>query len=154
MKIQSVLLGELEVEEKELVTFPEGIPGFEDELRFAVIGMGENSPFYYLQSINNPALCFILGQPFVFFPNYSIEIGEAEVRKLECGDRREDLAIYVIITVAEDFRQSTANLLAPIIINAQKKKGLQFMASNSDYNTRHYIFPQNQGEMIAAAREG
>ena len=48
----------------------------------------------------------------------------------------------------------TANLLAPVIINARRKKGLQFVAANSDYNTRHHIFPPRPEKMAAAAREG
>lgn len=153
MKIKSTLLGELEYEEKDLIHFPMGIPAFENEKCFLVIAMGEGAPFYYLQSASNPDLCMVMANPFVFFPDYSFEIGDEQVKQLECEDQREDLAIYVLLTIAEDFRQSTANLLAPITINSKKRKGLQFIAVNSAYKTRHYIFPQVQAE-IAAAQEG
>lgn len=153
MKIKSALLGELEYEEKDLIDFPVGIPAFENEKSFLVIAMEEGSPFYYLHSISNPDLCMVMANPFVFFPDYTFEIGDEQVKQLECADKREDLAVYVLLTIAEDFRQSTANLLAPITINSHKRKGLQFIAINTDYKTRHYIFPQAQAE-IAAAREG
>ncbi|MEN6351307.1 MAG: flagellar assembly protein FliW [Syntrophomonas sp.] len=153
MKIKSTLLGELEFEEKDLVDFPLGIPAFEDEKSFLVIAMEEGVPFYYLHSTRDPNLCMVMANPFVFFPDYSFEIGDEQLKQLECEDKREDLAIYVLLTIAEDFRQSTANLLAPITINSKKRKGLQFIAVNSDYKTKHPIFPQVQAE-IAAAQEG
>ncbi|MDD3269962.1 MAG: flagellar assembly protein FliW [Syntrophomonadaceae bacterium] len=154
MKIKSTLLGELEYEEKDLIDFPVGIPAFENEKSFLVIAMEEGAPFYYLHSVTNADLCMVMANPFVFFSDYTFEIGDEQVKQLECEDKREDLAIYVLLTIAEDFRQSTANLLAPITINSQKRKGLQFIAVNSDYKTRHYIFPQAQAEIAATAQEG
>jgi flagellar assembly factor FliW len=153
MKLDTPLLGELEYEKEDIITFPAGLPGLEEEKEFLILAMEEGSPLYCLQSLNNTSVCLILAQPFVFFPNYSIEIGDDELRRLECETEDNELAIYVVLTIPEDFKQSTANLLAPIIINSKNKKGLQFIAAKSDYNTRHKIFPSEQCS-AAAAREG
>lgn len=156
MKIVSSLLGELEFEEKDIIMFPAGIPAFEREKSFLLIAMGEGTPFYYLQSALNPGLCLVVANPFAFFPRYSIEIGPEELEGLDCS-RREELLIYVILTVPRDFRQSSANLVAPLIINQESRKGLQFIVTNGDYTTRHPIFQAAQDEErtgIAAAREG
>jgi flagellar assembly factor FliW len=156
MKIVSTLLGELEFAEEDIIMFPAGIPAFEQEKSFLLIAMGEGVPFYYLQSALNPELCLVVANPFAFFPRYSIEIGQEELQRLDCS-RREELLLYVILTVPQDFRQSTANLVAPLIINQESKKGLQFITTNSDYTTRHPIFQPAQAEErtgIAAAKEG
>ena len=154
MKITTALLGDLEFEEKDIISFPEGIPAFEWEKRFLIIAMEEGGPFYYMQSAQNPDLCLVLAQPFAFFPKYAIEIGDKDLEKLECENKREDLAIYVILTIPEDFKESSANLMAPIIINQASKKGLQFIAINNEYKTRQYIFPQTEKEIAATAQEG
>lgn len=154
MKIKTTLLGELEFEEKDIFYFPEGIPAFKEEKQFLIIAMGEGAPFYYMQSAANPDLCLVLAEPFMFFPDYGIEVGDEELDKLECQNRREDLLVYVILTVPEDFKESTANLLAPIIVNQEKKRGIQFVAVNSEYKTKHPIFPREQAEIAATSGEG
>lgn len=153
MKLNTPLLGELEYQKEDIITFPTGLPGLEGEREFLILAMEEGSPLYYLQSLNNTSVCLILAQPFVFFPSYSVEIGEEELKRLECETEQEDLATYVVLTIPEDFKKSTANLLAPIIINSKNKKALQFIAVKSDYNIRHNIFPPEQCS-AAAAQEG
>lgn len=154
MKITTALLGDLEFEEKDIIHFPGGIPAFEKETKFLIIAMEEGGPFYYMQSVHNPDLCLVLAQPFIFFPNYTVEISDQELQKLESQGKREDLAIYVILTVPEDFKQSSANLMAPVIINQAHKKGLQFIATNSEYTTRHYLFPGEHSKIKQTAQGG
>ena len=154
MKIKTSLLGEVEFTEKDIFYFPEGIPAFKEEKKFLIIAMGDGVPFYYMQSATNPDLCLVMAEPFMFFPDYSIEVGDEELARLNCDNKREDLLVYVILTVPEDFKESTANLLAPIIVNQEKKRGIQFVAVNSKYKTKHPIFPREQAEIAATAGEG
>jgi len=153
MKLNTPLLGELEYQKEDIITFAAGLPGLEGDREFLILAMEEGSPLYYLQSLNNTSVCLILAQPFVFFPNYSIEVGEEELKRLECETGAEELAVYVVLTIPEDFKQSTANLLAPIIVNSKNKKALQFIIQNSDYKIRHNIFPPEQCK-AAAVQEG
>ncbi len=140
MIIQTSFLGEIEIEDNSIVDFPEGIPGFEKSNRFVIIPMGEASPFFYLQSLDEPELCLLMGQPFVFFPNYEFDVPDEELQKLGISDQTHELAIYVVISVPEDFKMATANLLAPLVINTSDKKGMQYVPGKSVYTTRHYIF--------------
>lgn len=153
MQLQTALLGELEIDENHIITFPEALPGFAEEREFVLIPLAENSPFGYLQSIKTMDLCLVVADPFAFFVDYEIELDAESLIKLKIIDGKTNFALYNILTIPEDFKQTTANLLAPIIINADKKTGLQFIASNSDYTTKHFIFPQKTSENIAAARE-
>lgn len=154
MQTNSALFGELEYEEQDIVYFPAGIPAFENEHRFIIIPGEEGTPFFFLQSLGKPELCLIITQPFIFFPNYTIEINDEDQKMLDCQGDKEKLLIYVVLTIPEDFKQSTANLLAPIIINHEKRIGMQYIAVNSKYNTRHYIFAQSEQEIAATAQEG
>ncbi|MGE5390238.1 MAG: flagellar assembly protein FliW [Deltaproteobacteria bacterium] len=143
MIIQTSFLGEIEIEESSIINFPEGIPGFEQSKRYVIIPMGEASPFFYLQSLDEKELCLLMGQPFVFFPNYEFDVPDEELQKLEINDPVQELAVYVIISVPEDFKLATANLLAPVVINTVNRKGMQYVPGKSIYSTRHYIFPND-----------
>lgn len=155
MKIESLVLGEIEVDEKEIVHFREGLPAFEAEKEFVIIPMDKESPFYYMQSVRSRELCFMLADPFVFFPDYEIKLGQEEAERLNAGENEGTIMVFVILTVPEDYRMTTANLLAPLIINVKDKIGLQFIASDSDYNTKHFIFPPvSAGKKESAVGEG
>lgn len=154
MKIQTALLGELEVDENYILSFTEGIPAFEEEKQFVLLPMEEKGPFYYLQSVHSQDLCLLLAEPFVFFPHYEIEVADEELHKLGIEKDNSSMLIYVVLTVPDDFKLTTANLLAPIIINPENKKAMQYIAVNTKYTTRHRIFPQEQPTQVAGAAEG
>lgn len=151
MKISSKYLGEVEFEENEIIHFPEGIPAFEEFHEFVVLPMGEETPFYCLQDVTKGSLCLFLVDPFAFFPAYHVEILQEEMDKLNCQEDDESVAVFSILTIPEDFTNTTANLIAPILINFENKKGLQFIPAKSDYTTKHLIF--NQKDQDAAVKE-
>lgn len=151
MKIRSRILGELEIEREDIIAFPKGIPGFENEKGFIIIPIEENGPFYYLQSVGNPELCLLIANPFIFFPDYEIDIPDEELEVLGKGVGIKDIAVYAILNVPEDFRRTTANLLAPLIINEKSKKGFQFIPRKSDYNAKHPIFKLAQEKRSSSA---
>lgn len=154
MKLISSLLGEMEFSEEEVVSFAEGIPGFEGEKRFLIIPLEASGPFYYLHSAENPDLCLVLAQPFVFFPDYEIEIPDDELKNLGLTGAKQELAVYVILTIPEDFRLTTANLLAPVLVNPETRQARQYVAINTRYTTRHPIFSTAETQAASAAGEG
>ncbi|MBC7075358.1 MAG: flagellar assembly protein FliW [Syntrophomonadaceae bacterium] len=151
MKIKSSRLGEVEIDEKSMVFFEEGIPAFEDRKRFIFLELEAESPFYYMQSVDDGELCFIVAIPNVFFPTYQPEIEKEDLEKIGLEDEN-DLMVFAILTVPEDFKKTTANLMAPIIVNLKKNKGLQVVPMKSRYTTRHCIFPQQESEQQVASR--
>ena len=140
MIIKSNLLGELEIDDQDIIHFTEGIPAFEEYKEYIIMPVSEKSPFYYLQSVQEPDLCLIITNPFVFFPDYEIEIADEELQSLEVRGEPGNLAIYVILTIPEEFRLTTANLLAPIVINPENRRAVQYVVVNVKYSTRHFIF--------------
>lgn len=149
MQIKSKLLGDIEAEESQFIYFPDGIPAFENEKKFLLIEMQETTPFFYLQSVINPNLCFILADPFAFLPAYQIELEKEQEKRLQLQDASE-ANIFVILTIPEDFRKTTANLLAPLIVNRTNRRGLQYVPVRSEYSTKYPIF-QNSAALPDAA---
>jgi flagellar assembly factor FliW len=142
MKIKSSQLGEIEIDETRVINFPGGIPGFENDREYTIFPIDGDGPFYYMHALANPDLCLVLAVPFVFFPDYELELSAESLEILGIENKEQELAIFAVLTIPRDFREATANLLAPIIVNPANKKGLQYIAGNSRYQTKHRIFPK------------
>lgn len=141
MKINTEIFGEIEIDEKDIVTFPEGLLGFEEERKFIIISMEEGTQFSWLQSIQTPELSFVIMDPFFAFPDYDIIIPKKVQEKLEIKDEK-DVLIYSMVVIPENMEKMTTNLLGPIIINVNRKLGKQVILDDNRYTTKHFIFQQ------------
>ncbi len=141
MIIENKMLGTVEIDEQAIVEFPAGIPAFEDDREFVIIPLDEKEgPFFYLLSVNNSDLCLVTVDPFVFFPDYSVDVSDEELKKLNAD--QNSLSLLSVLNIPEDFKKATANLFAPLIIDTVGKRGMQYIPQKSDYKTKHLIFPQ------------
>ncbi len=142
MILKTKNFGEIEIDEKNIIHFPEGILGFEEEKQFVMIkDEDEQNPFQWLQSVQNPELAFVIINPFFVFPDYDIVLSKSVQEKLKIEDEK-DVAVYSIVVVPEDIEKMTVNLLGPIVININKKLGKQVILDDDRYTTKHYIFKQ------------
>ena len=140
-KINTMRFGEIEVNEAKIVHFRRGIPAFEDEHEFVIIPYDEESPYYFMQSLKSPELAFLITTPFVFFPDYSIEVDDETMNELNIQNS-EDVLLYSIITIPNgSIRYMTANLLAPLIVNTENMQAKQLVMEKTRYNTKHRLFP-------------
>lgn len=140
-KFETTRFGEIEVEEEKIVTFENGIPAFSGETEFVILPYEEESPYYFMQSLKTPELAFILTIPFLFFPDYQIEIDDKSVKELGIVNQ-DNVALYSIVTIPNgSLRYMTANLLAPIVLNTENMKAKQIIMEKSNYKTKHRLFP-------------
>ena len=140
-KVYTSRFGEIEVDENKIVYFKDGIPAFEEEHEFIILPYDEESPYYFMQSLNKPDLAFLLTIPEIFFPEYSAEIDDETVEELKIGDA-EKVLVYALITIPNgSVRYMTANLLAPIVINIENMQAKQIVMDKSNYTTKHRLFP-------------
>lgn len=144
MQIKSTRFGEFEVPEELVVQFPEGLPGFEDQKKFAFLPYTvdeDNSPFAYMQSVEDPDLTLLLADPFLFFKHYSLDLNDEDAAQLGLSDSEETAGVYGVVAVPEKIDQMTVNLLAPIVVNWKEQKGMQIILNRSPYSTKHRLFP-------------
>ncbi len=139
VKVETVLFGEIEIRDDQIIRFPGGIPGFEDHEKFTIIEPDPSVPFSYLQSIEDQELHFILADPFVFFKSYEFEVPRGVQEEIEI-DNPEVLAIKSIVSVQDKLEEATANLLAPIVINTKKMLAKQVVLHDTVYTTKHKLF--------------
>jgi len=133
--------GEIEVDEKGIVDFPEGLPGFEDVKKFILLGSSEDSPFRWLQSVDRPELAFVVVNPFLIKKDYDIYIPDNVLGHLGIKNT-EDMQVYSIVVVPEDISKMSMNLKAPGIINVKEKMGAQVVLDTDLYGVRKYIFDE------------
>ena len=142
-KIYTSRFGEIEVDETKIVHFKDGIPAFEDEHEFIILPYEEESPYYFMQSLRSPDLAFLLTIPFLFFNDYTFEIDDETIKELDIKNQ-EDVFYYSMITIPNgSVRYMTANLVAPIVINGENMKAKQLVLGNSNYTTKHRLFPES-----------
>jgi flagellar assembly factor FliW len=139
MKMRTKYHGEVEINEMDIFHFEYGIPGFLDEKQFVLLPL-EDTPFVILQSVKTPELGFAMIDPYIYFKDYNFELDEQSVTQLQLSSEKE-VAVYVILTVADPFEQTTANMQAPIVLNYEKKLGKQVVLTNTPYKTKHRLFP-------------
>ena len=142
MLIKTRYFGEIDVDDAKILTFDEGLIGFENLKKFTLIYNNEteaSSNVTWLQSLDEPLVAFPVINPFYIMTDYN-PIVEDEVL-IPRGELKEDsTAIFLTLTVPSDITKMTTNLKAPIVINADTKKGCQVIAENPDYVVKYNIY--------------
>ena len=145
-KINTLRFGELEIEEQDVVRFADGIPAFEDEHEFVVLPYEEGTPYMFLQSMATPELAFLMTDPFVFFPDYSFELDDENMDKLEIKTMDDVLVCTLISIPRSGVADMTTNLLAPVVINRHTMQARQIVLEKTQYTTKHRLFPEKKGD--------
>ncbi|UPW83757.1 flagellar assembly protein FliW [Lysinibacillus sp. Ag94] len=137
MKIATKFLGEIQIGEQDILTFEHGLLGLENEKKFVLLPIDADLPLAILQSVDNVEIGFVIAYPFAFKKDYSFDICEDDREQLQI-EKEEDVLTYSIVTMKETFQESTINLLAPLIINMDKKCGKQIvLQDNKSYPLRY-----------------
>ena len=144
MFVQTARFGEVEIEDTAIINFVGPIFGFTEMTRYFLVHSSEESPFEFMQSVEDPNLTFVLTDPFQFHPEYEFDIEERWLDKLELLS--EELVDIRVITTIRSATDITINLKAPIVINKQTKEGAQIILESSEYTTRYSLVnPHGEG---------
>lgn len=138
MKLWTDQFGEIEIEEKGIVTFPIGIPGFEHLRQFIFLQPDLEIPFSFMQSIEDATLTFIVTNPFAFFPDYVCDLPETVQFELQITTE-QDVMIWSVVTIQNSIQDATLNLLAPVVVNKATQLGRQIIINGSKYQTKHKL---------------
>ncbi len=144
MKIRTRFLGEVEIKEEEIINFPEGIPGFEESRRYVLLDIPENEVFRVLQDVEDEFVSFVVTDPWSFFEGYDFDIPDEELLKINIS-KEEQLSVMNIVTLSDEFENSTVNLLAPVVVNKDDRAGKQYVLNSGKYTTKHPLFTKAEG---------
>ena len=147
MKVATKAYGLIEVNEHQRIKFPAGLLGFESFREYVLLD-AERQPFYWLQSLDVEQVAFVLINPFLFRPDYEMNIDNEELLPIGITDPGKAL-IFSIVTIPPDGSPMTANLQGPLVINRDSRMGIQAVLTDSRWKTKHDII----AELSAAKRQ-
>lgn len=142
MLIQTKYFGDIEMGEEKIITFEQGLFGFEEYKKYTIlydVEAGEEHTFSWLQSVECKDLALPVVNPLTILEDYNPIINDELLG--EIGDiTDENLVVLLTMTVPKDLTKMTSNLKAPIIINADTRKGAQIVVENQDYEIRYNVY--------------
>lgn len=148
MKVATKAYGLIDVDNRQKILFAGGLFGFE-ALKEYVLLDSERQPFYWLQSLDVEQVAFVLVNPFLFRPDYEVNISNEELA--EIGLHSPDQAlIFSIITIPSDGGHMTANLQGPLVINRDTREGKQAILTDGRWKIKHDIIAEMASANSAA----
>lgn len=153
MKVSTTRFGELEVNKDDILTFNEGILGFETLKKFFIVDPGDQTLILWFQSAEDPSTAFPIIEPKIFSPDYVVKLMPSELNSLGLESVNE-ASVYTILTIPKDVTTMSANMKAPIIINNKSKLARQIVLQNSKLEVKlemykelkKYIFNYNSSD--------
>jgi flagellar assembly factor FliW len=145
MTFESSRFGTLEIQTDEVIEFPAGLIGL-GGARYALLSTDEQSPFAWLQSIDDPDLALPITNPWLFFTQFGVEIDDADAERIGISDPSQ-VDVWVTVRAAEELEGFTANLRAPILVF--NGRGHQVINSAPDAEVRASLFRESTVEQAA-----
>lgn len=134
MIIETKLLGEVEINESEILTFEQGLLGLPEYKNYILLSLDVDLPLALLQSTEEASIGFVVAFPYAFKKDFEFDLSEEDIQNLKIASP-EDAITYAIVTLKETFKNSTINLLAPLVINTKTKLAKQIvLQDNSQYS--------------------
>ncbi len=145
MKIDTTRFGPIGIDKEKIIHMPYGMLGFSDKKQYVILQHQENSPFFWYQSLDDPALAFVITNPFLFIPDYKID-PKALPKEMAWETNKEEtvLASYVVVNIPKGMpHKMTGNFIGPILINTDLNQAVQVVLSNSPYTHKFPLLKKN-----------
>jgi flagellar assembly factor FliW len=148
MDVQTTRFGVISIAEDRVITFARGLLGFPDARRFCLLEPGDDACFFWLQSVDEPSLAFVVTDPVLFVPDYSVPIRPEQMGDLAL-EKLQDAQVFVIVNKVDN--RLTGNLQGPLVINTLTRSGEQMVLAEKRWTTRHPLMNVAQPAQAATA---
>ncbi|MCM3261530.1 flagellar assembly protein FliW [Paenibacillus lautus] len=149
MFVSTKRFGPIEIESNQMIVFESPILGFGDYKKYVLLqSEDKNSPFEFLQSVENENLSFIVTDPFAFFPEYEFRLEPHWIETLAVSDE-SDIIVMVVVTV-RSANDISCNLKAPIVINKSNNSAAQIVLDQVSYMTQQPLLREKKGDDLDA----
>ena len=141
MKAKTRLFGEIDIEDNKIIHLENGMIGFPDMQKFALIfdeEKGDKAKIMWLQSMDEPEVAFPVMRPELVMPEYNPTVNDEVLEPLGTMTD-ENIFVVVTLTAVADVKKNSVNLKAPIIINTETRKGCQIIVED-DYPVKYNIY--------------
>jgi flagellar assembly factor FliW len=148
LDVRTTRFGVISIASDRVITFPKGLLGFPQARRYCLLEPGDDAAFFWLQSLDEPSLAFVVTDPSLFIPDYSVPIRPEQMGELSL-EKLDDAQVFVIVNKVES--QLTANLQGPLVINTITKSGEQMVLAEKRWTTRHPLVRVGEPARAATA---
>ncbi|MGD0500131.1 MAG: flagellar assembly protein FliW [Bryobacteraceae bacterium] len=127
------------------IEFPHGLPGFDHLHQFAAVRLPKTDPLVYLQSLEDPAVCFLTAPVAAVCPDYRLEVSAEDLEAVGlAAARRPAIGRDVLCLAVLSLREGgpRANLLAPVVVNLRNRKAVQAVSPRGDYSHQYALAPE------------
>ncbi|WP_346913609.1 flagellar assembly protein FliW [Clostridium sp.] len=124
-----------------IITFNNGLPGFESLKTFVLEDIEGSEPFKMLKSTEDENIGFVTIVPFDFKVDYEVKLTEDVINSLKV-EAPEDVLILNTVTLNSDVKRITTNLKAPIVINLRNNLGYQMILDRENYSIKHLLIKE------------
>jgi flagellar assembly factor FliW len=138
VNVMTTRFGEVDIDVEKIIKIPDSLLGF-TEKRFIVLLPDNYGQFFWLQSVDNPALAFVVTDPLSFIQDYEVKLTSEEYKKLKLTPESE-VILLSLVTMAQDVKDITINLQGPIVVNPEKMVAKQIVLEDGKYKTKHPLF--------------
>lgn len=142
MKINTRLFGEVDISDDKIITFENGIIGFPDMKKFALIHdeeEGTGAGIRFLQSLDETNFAMPVMDPLIVKPDYDPEVDDDLMIGIGHKDG-DNLLVLVTVTVPSDLTKMSVNLQGPIVIDVETHKACQVIVDTGDYPVKFPIY--------------
>lgn len=144
LSLETKNFGVISYEPDSPVEFPAGLPGFEQRRQFLALRFPDIQPLVFLQSMEDPGLCFITLPVLAIDQQYRLWVSDEDRQLVGLPLGRplcigEDVLCLAVLAIRES--GPTANLLAPVVVNLSNRKAVQTVAADSGYSHQHVLVP-------------
>ena len=126
--------GQVEYDPSNLLHFPAGMIGFPTLHDFIVMPNKKEGPLFWIQSVDDPAIAFVLTDPSNFFLDYNVQPDASERSSLQINED-DDCFVLSVVTVPKD-QKITLNLAAPILFSPRTNRAIQVILENTEYKSK------------------
>ncbi len=151
MNVTTKIFGEIEIADDKVIVFENGIIGFPELKKFALLHDGErgtNAGIRFLQSLDEPAFAMPVMDPLLVKPDYDPEVNDELLAA--AGDvNANNILVLVTVTIPKDLTQMSVNLQGPFVINVEEHKACQVIVENGDYPVKFPVY-----EILQARKAG
>lgn len=142
MKILTKIFGEIEIADEKIIIFENGIIGFPELKRFALLhdeDKGNDVGIRFLQSLDEPGFAMPVMNPLIVREDYDPEVDDellASAGKITA----DNILVLVTVTVPSDLTQMSVNLQGPFVINVEEHKACQVIVERGDYPVKYPVY--------------
>lgn len=120
--------------ESDVLVFPWGVPGFGGLHKFLPLTRDGQERVVWLQSLDDLKVALPTVDPYYFFQDYEPKLPSFAMLSLDIK-RAEDMVLLAICVIPVN-GEMTVNLLAPVVVNLEKKVGRQVPLEGTNYDVR------------------